>query len=58
MSYVEFEEINKTTEQKTCWTKRESDWFLLEGKLLFKNNVGSAEGDKALIDSWYRLILT
>ena len=39
------------------WSKRENNWFDIEEKLIFKNNVSNhADGDAKAVDEWIRLI--
>lgn len=44
--------------QKNNWSKREEEWYEIEEKLLFKNNLqNSSEGDKSNIEAWVKKII-
>ena len=56
---IKAENINQLfdTTDKNCWTKREKDWFDIETKLIFKNNVENiVEGDIKVISAWSKAI--
>ncbi len=36
----------KEAMDRSCWSKREEDWYDVEEKLLFKNNKQNVDGDK------------
>jgi hypothetical protein len=39
------------------WSRRENNWFDIEEKLIFKNNVANhSNGDAKAIDAWIGLI--
>ena len=39
------------------WSKRENNWFEIEEKLIFKNNVANhSEGEPKAIEDWLHLI--
>lgn len=45
------------TVDRNWWSKRESDWFNIEERLIFKNNKSNIiEGDSKVIKSWIKAI--
>ena len=43
--------------EKNWWSKRENDWYEIEERLIFKNNIENAtDGDPSNISEWIKAI--